>query len=84
VVTIIKDAITALDTVIRPLKQEDCRKYSLDLDRREILKVAEKKNMYDLNSSKGDEKRSTPHILHLVFYNRTEMDRTNKCGTVLS
>ena len=49
---IMKDPLAVLDTVIRPLKQNSCREYSLDLDRKEILKVAEKKNRYYLNSSK--------------------------------
>ena len=53
---IMNDPLAVLDTVIRRLEQGACREYSLDLDRREILQVAEKKNRYYLDRGKGYEK----------------------------
>lgn len=49
---IMKAPLAVLDTVIRQLEQGNCREYSLDVDRKEILKVAEKKNRYYLDRGK--------------------------------
>ena len=53
---IMNDPLAVLDAVVRQLDQGDCLQYSLDLDRREILQVAEKKNRYYLDRGKGYEK----------------------------
>ena len=47
---IMKDPLAVLDAVVQQLDQGGGREYSVDIDRGQILKVAEKKNRYYLNS----------------------------------
>ncbi|MCI5131890.1 MAG: DNA mismatch endonuclease Vsr [Candidatus Electrothrix sp. EH2] len=47
---IMNDPLAVLDRIIEQLGQDADRKYSVDMDRGQILKVAEKKNRYYLNS----------------------------------
>ncbi len=49
---IMKDPLAVLDAVAGELEQESGREYSVGIDRSQILKVAEKKNRYYLDSEK--------------------------------
>ena len=53
---IMKDPLAVLDTVVQQLEQGAGREYSVDIDRGHILKVAEKKSRYYLNSCQTSEK----------------------------
>ncbi len=53
---IMQDPLAVLDDLVGQLEQDADQEYSVDLDRREIFKVAEKKNRYYLDGGKEKKK----------------------------
>jgi DNA mismatch endonuclease (patch repair protein) len=53
---ILKDPLSVLEFVVRKLEEETYQEYTVDMDRRQILKVAEKKSRYYLDGGKNAEK----------------------------
>ena len=46
---ILNDPVSVLDMITRRLADDDAKKYSIDVDRKQILKVAEKRSSYYLD-----------------------------------